>query len=141
MVKTKIAKENLTMEWAYLLRCDVCSQYLHNCFSYLLGAPLCPSRERTRLNQEGSASALQPALKKLCSKFQANPMHWRRCGACGRFSDAQLISSLILLGTGGVVSRVSTSEWSEVVGLQKYLVSRRPYYYYYYDYVLQRLCT
>ena len=49
--------------------------------------------------------------------------------ACERFSDSQLISSLTLLVTGGVVSGVSTSKWERVErggGQQKYLVSRHP---------------
>ena len=52
-------------------------------------------------------------------------MHWRRRGACERFSDSQLISSLIFLGTGGVVSSARTSmrERSEAWGKKKKLSS------------------
>ena len=70
-----------------------------------------------------------PVMKEICSNFQADPMHRRRCGACERFSDSQLISSLTLLVTGGVVSGVSTSKYERVErggGQQNYLVSRHP---------------
>ena len=55
-----------------------------------------------------------PVMKEICSNFQADPMHWRRCGTCERFSDSQLISSLILLVTGGAVSGVSMSKYERV---------------------------
>ena len=95
--------------------------------------------ERTRLNRKGGVNEPPPVMKEICSNFQADSTHRRHCGACERFSDSQLISSLILLVTGGVVSGVSTSKRERVErggGQQKYLVSRHPYYYYYYYYYI-----